>query len=132
MEVSYPSGCLIKGEPLPGRDGGGAEEAEEGAGGWGRAAARGGKHGTGFDCPQCGGRRKVLAEVTARAGVRSRGEQLSTRPHCLPLRSSEGGQGRGVHPGVAPSRVPVRRAALLAPAAALLGRSTRGTSPTQH
>jgi hypothetical protein len=27
-------------EPLPGRDGGGAEEAEEGAGGWGRAAAQ--------------------------------------------------------------------------------------------
>jgi hypothetical protein len=50
-------------------------------------------------------------------------QPLSTRPNCLPLCSSEGGQGRGVPQGVAPSRVPAQRAALLAPAAALLGPS---------
>ena len=50
-------------------------------------------------------------------------QPLSTRPNSLPLSSSEGGQGRGVPQGVAPSRVPARRAALLAPAAALLGPS---------
>jgi hypothetical protein len=50
-------------------------------------------------------------------------QPLSTRPTSLPLSSSEGGQGWGVPQAVAPSRVPARRAALLAPAAALLGPS---------
>ena len=50
-------------------------------------------------------------------------QPLSTRSNSLPLSSSEGSQGRGVPQGVAPSGVPARRAALLAPAAALLGPS---------
>jgi hypothetical protein len=51
-------------------------------------------------------------------------QPLSTRPNSLPLSSSQGRQGWGVPQGVAPSRVLARRAALLAPAAALLGPST--------
>lgn len=41
---SGDGGGPTQGEPLPGRDGGEAEEAEEGAGGLGRAAAQDGKH----------------------------------------------------------------------------------------
>jgi hypothetical protein len=50
-------------------------------------------------------------------------QPLSIRPNSRPLSSSEGGQGWGVPQGVVPSRVPARRAALLAPSAALLGPS---------
>jgi putative transposase/transposase-like zinc-binding protein len=104
-----------------------------------------------FACARCGGRRAgagvcdgplwgVLdmgAPGTSHAGaeagpgpgttpagvVLNLAQPLSTRPNSLPLSSSEAGQGRGVPQGVAPSRVPARRAALLAPAAALLGPS---------
>ncbi|WP_076606151.1 isochorismatase family protein [Cystobacter fuscus] len=63
--------------------------------------------------------RAELAALGDRYAVAWRGR--CARPSCLPLCSSEGGQGRGVPQGVVPSRVPARRAALLAPSAALLG-----------
>jgi hypothetical protein len=147
--VTAPSsgdgGGPTEGEPLPGRDGGGAEEAEDSAGGLGRAAAQDVRtgcvrlsavwrqaKGAGVCDGPLWGAFDIGAPGTSHAGseagpgpgttpagvVLNLAQPLSTRPNCLPLSSSDGSQGWGVPQGVAPSRVPARRAALLAPAAA--------------